>query len=313
MDSATLRATSAFLLDAVSRRVIPAVALSLCLAAQAAGTRTIDPVSQDPVVVDKVHPPRVHEVTFDSGGVSLYGKVFSAQGTKPHPTVLIARGFPDMTSSADIALVLQRAGYNAMIFNYRGAWGMGGTYSMENSYQDLKAAVAFLRSASSTRDMQVDPKRIVLYGYSFGGPIVLRLAAEDAAIRGVAHIDGSDLRWKIPPNERAEWEASLKTPAIPSTTGRDILDGIEAHLQDWDPAGYTDGLKGKDVLLVWSGLGEPPEKVGTPLRLLFAGKARLTIRQFKTDHDFADHRMRLARAVLAWMRGMPASAGASAD
>lgn len=272
---------------------------------RAAG-KTYDPVSEDPVVLDKAHPPLVHEVVFRSGGVKLYGKVFSAQGTAPRPTVLIARGFPDMTSSADIALVLQRAGYNAMIFNYRGAWGMKGEFSLENSYQDLVAATNFLRSYRTSQNMLVDPNNILVYGYSLGGPIVMRLAAQDSLIRGVMQIDGVDARnyvkmGKLPVQEGGD---DMANPAVPLANGRKMAADVIDHYADWDPAQYRAGLAGKDVLLVWAsqGNGHDTSQFGATLRELVGDKARVTEKSLDTNHDFSDQRITLARTVLSWLK-----------
>ena len=278
-------------------------------------TGTFDPVSQDPVVLDKKHPPLVHEVEVDSSNVSLYGKVYSAQGTAMRPAVLIARVYPDMTSSADLALTLQRAGYNAMLFHYRGAWGMGGSFSLENSFQDLKAAVFFLRSGPKSREMLIDADKVILLGFSFGGPIALRLAAEDAAIRGVLQLDGTDFRG-IPGlhgQALAKYAAELITVAIPGAIGRQVLADIAANMPRWDPATYAPGLRGKDVFLLWAsqGHGKEMRDFGPSLHEIYAATARVTETIFDTDHDFSDHRIAVARATLAWLKMvlMPAESG----
>ncbi|MEO8544260.1 MAG: hypothetical protein ABI434_11795 [Burkholderiaceae bacterium] len=267
---------------------------------------TFDPVSEDPVLLDKKHPPRVHEVAVVSAGVSLYGKVYSVQGTAMRPIVLIARGYPDMTSSADLALTLQRAGYNAMLFHYRGAWGMGGAFSLENSFQDLKAAARFLRSGPRSKEMLVDTEKIILFGFSFGGPIALRLAAEDDAIHGVLQLDGTDFRGipGLPAEALATYAAELMTVAIPGAVGMQLLADIAANMTRWDPATYAPGLSGKDVCLLWAsqGHGKEMRDYGPTLHDLYAATARVTEMIFDTDHDFSDHRIAIARATLAWLK-----------
>jgi dienelactone hydrolase len=285
-----------------------AIALACAFAnvASAAGNaKTYDPVAQDPVITDKAPPPLVHEVRFDSDGVTLYGKVFSVQGTSPRPTVVIARGYPDMTSSADLALILQRAGYNAMIFNYRGTWGMGGSFSLENAYQDMHAAVEYLREAQNTKSMLVDPNNIVLLGYSLGAPVALRLAASDAGVRGVMQLDGTDMRAMaaLTPEQRAEWAADLKTPAVPNADGMKIIGDVVDRFDNWNPETYVPGLSGKDVLLLWASQGNGSEmhRWGKSLHDMYSGPARVMEKTFETNHDFADHRIELARVTLAWL------------
>jgi len=287
-----------------------ALACTFSVAAFAAGNLTgnaknYDPVAQDPIIADKAHPPLVHEVKFQSGGVTLYGKVFSAQGTNPRPTVLIARGYPDMTASADLALILQRAGYNAMIFNYRGTWGMGGSFSLENAYQDMRAALASLREYQSSKVMLVDPNNIVLFGYSLGAPVALRLAADDAGVRGVMQLDGTDSRAmpSLTVEQRADWAADLKTPAVPDADGMKIIGDVVDHFDSWNPENYVAGLAGKDVFLLWAAQGNGAEarRWGKSLHDLYATQARVTEKTFDTNHDFSDRRIEVARSTLAWL------------
>jgi dienelactone hydrolase len=284
------------------------LACALPAGAQAGVTavaKNFDPVAQDPIIVDKAHPPLVHEVRFDSDGVTLYGKVYSAQGSSPRPTVLIARGYPDMTSSADIALTLQRAGYNAMIFNYRGTWGMGGGYLLENAYQDMRAALAFLRTYQTSKTMLVDPNNIVLFGYSMGAPVALRLAANDAGIRGVMELDGMDLRVMptLTAQQRTEFAADLKTPAVPDADGAKIVGEVVDHFDNWNPENYTMGLTGKDVFLLWAthGNGGETHTWGKSLHDMYVAQARVTEKTLDTNHDFSDRRIEVARSTLAWL------------
>ncbi len=293
----------------LTKLVLTVLGLSFAVAALAAGSQPeYDPFTQDPQVQDKKFPPMVREVTFDSHGVKLYGKIFSAQGKGAHPTLLIARGFPDMTSSADIALLAQRAGYNAMIFNYRGAWGMRGEFSLENSYQDLLAAVAYLRSYPVSQGMHVDPNNIVLYGYSLGGPIVLRLAATDSNIRGVLQLDGLDMRnfQSLSSEQRSNWERGFDTPAIPTANGKEIVTGIISQFNSaWDPASYAKGLADKDILLLWAKQGNghlAQIKERPSLQALYTPHSRVTEKTLDTDHDFSDSRIALGKVTLAWLK-----------
>lgn len=286
--------------------LVMALASAFSTTASAAGNpKSYDPVAQDPIITDKAHPPLVHEVKFESGGVTLYGKVFSAQGANPHPTIIIARGYPDMTSSADLALTLQRAGYNAMIFNYRGTWGMGGSFSMENAYQDMHAALDLLRDVQSAKTMLIDPNNVVLFGYSLGAPVALRLAASDPGVRGVMQLDGVDTRAMaaLTPEQRQAWAEDLKTPAVPDANGVKILDGVVDHFDNWNPENYAAGLSGKDVFLLWAAQGNGSEihRWGKSLHDLYASQARVTEKTFDTNHDFSDHRIEVARATLAWL------------
>ena len=170
------------------------VVFSAGLLGACSAVKPYDPVVEDPVVLNKEFPSDSKIIQFRSGGVELWGSLGIAQGKGPHPTVVVARGFPDPASNIDVVWALRRAGFNALSFYYRGYWGMGGTYTMMNSYEDLNAAIEFLRTEKAEKEWRVDPKRIILLGYSAGGPIALKAASQDRGIRAVVLVDPSDLR-----------------------------------------------------------------------------------------------------------------------
>jgi uncharacterized protein len=264
-----------------------------------------DPVSQDPPVLDGEFPGALERVAITSGGEKLIGRMFVAQGKGPHPTVLIARGFPDYPGNLDLAMALQRAGYNVLSFNYRGFWGSGGTYTLMNSFRDVVAAIAFIRAEDMTKRMRSDPKRIILLGYSLGGPIVLRAGA-DPDIRAVALIDGTDVR---------DFFAGLDTPSgyeeatsrmesgdgVRVVSGQAVVDELRAQWDDWNPIRAALALAGKDVLLLDSSEGNDSPDVKPSLSEALQGGTRLTQIRLESDHFFVGHRVALTRAVLSWL------------
>jgi len=285
-------------------------------AAWASDNHRYDPVADDETVVDQAFPPKSKEVVFDSDGISLYGQVYSAQGKGTHPTLLYARGFPDSTGSNDIARVLRRAGYNVMFFNYRGTYSMGGVFSEQHAFEDLHSALAFLRSDNSAKEMGIDPNNIVLFGYSFGGPIALRLGAEDTKIKGIIHMDGTDLRAfrEMTAKDRAEWDEGLTSSLVPSANGKQICDDIALHIEDWEPAHYSEGLAGKYVFLAWASKesSKQVENVA-PLSDLFSKRSHLTSAIFNTNHEFVNKRVALTRAILHWLKTIPSIKVASTN
>ncbi len=278
--------------------------------ASPAGQPVYDPITQDDVVVDPAYPPKTVDVSFQSAGLGLFGSVFCAQGKGPHPTLLYARGFPDQLASGDILRVLRRAGYNVMSFYYRGTYGFGGTYSMQHSYEDLQAAVAFLRQESSVKTMGVDPNNIIPYGYSLGGPIALRLAAEDPDIHAVMLQDPTYLLpiKSLSSVDRKAFEDDVVSPLVPSASGKQILDEIVDQMGSWDPAHYVDGLSGKHVLLAWASKGngiDDQAAHANSLGALFGPRSKVSATVFDTDHGFTDKRIALTSDYLHWLGSLP--------
>ena len=87
-------------------------------------------------------------VNIPSNGDTMFGTMFTAEGPGPHPTILILHGSPGgsvlgagaISGAGGLTLPLQSAGFNALIFNYRGAWGSGGKYSIKGRNEDVHAA-----------------------------------------------------------------------------------------------------------------------------------------------------------------------------
>lgn len=77
-----------------------------------------------------------------------------------------------------LSRVRSRLGANVFIFDYQGYGLSGGQPAEDNTYEDARAALAFLQARAD-----VDPQRIVYYGKSLGGPIAVQLATETPPYR----------------------------------------------------------------------------------------------------------------------------------
>jgi dipeptidyl aminopeptidase/acylaminoacyl peptidase len=283
------------------RKLIVVVGLALAICA-CSTNRSYDPVTEDIVVVDEKYLPATKQVWFKSEGVELYGYLLQAQGPGPHPTVVFARGFPDPFSLLDIATPLRRAEFNSFLFLYRGFWGMDGNYTMMNSLKDLKAAIGFLRSEEAMKELRVDGSRVILHGYSFGAPIVLKAASEDPTLRAVASIDGSDLREYKNPSDK-DRDTAIKE--ITSTRGihfspTQVIDELIAQQDYWDPVKYAPAFDGKCVLFVLATKGAGSEHYDPAIADLLRSRTKFTEVTLDTTHSFADKRIALTRAVLSW-------------
>lgn len=122
------------------------------------------------------------DVTFTSGGEACAAWWYAAPAA-PAPTVIMAHGF-SMTREDGLpgyAEVLRAAGANVFVFDHRFLGDSGGTprqrFRASEQREDWRNAMAY----ACTRP-DVDPERLVLWGYSFSGGHVARLLAEGADV-----------------------------------------------------------------------------------------------------------------------------------
>jgi len=276
---------------------------------------SFDPVAHDPATVDRDHPATMASVTFDSHGAVVNGVLLIAQGPGPHPTVLLLHGFPGNERNFDLAQVFRRAGWNVLVFHYRGCWGSQGDYSFAHVLQDVGAALSFLRCArcaSSQELHRVEPSNIVLVGHSMGGFAALMTAASDSQVRAVASISGANcavlaraLESEVPGYQSINVMFEEALSRLQGTTAEALEEEIIDAGERWDLVRQAETLADRSVLLVAASRDEDL-LVGlhhTPLvRALEAeGSGDLTHVVIDSDHSYNDRRIALARTVLAWL------------
>lgn len=126
------------------------------------------------------------DVTFESGGapISAWFYLPPTEVEPPWSCIVMGHGFAAVKEARLDAFAerLAEAGMACLVFDYRHFGGSGGeprqVVDIAQQQEDWRAAIAHARSR-----VDVDPDRIALWGTSFGGGHVLRLAAHDARIR----------------------------------------------------------------------------------------------------------------------------------
>lgn len=115
------------------------------------------------------------DVTFSSGGDSCAGWWYDA-GRSDAPCVVMAHGF-SMTREDGLGAYAERfaaAGAHVLVFDHRFLGDSGGAkrqrFRMKEQREDWRNAIEFAR-----RQPGVDPKKIVLWGFSFSGGHVTEL------------------------------------------------------------------------------------------------------------------------------------------
>lgn len=266
---------------------------------------TADPLATDPP--RGLHPPAsTPHVVIDSGGVSLPGFLHLPAGPGPHPIVLLLHGFPGNERNFDLAHALRRAGYAALVFHYRGSWGVAGSWSWSNVLEDSVRVVAQLREPAFVAAHRLDPGRLAVVGHSLGGFAALMTAAADPAIGAVASIAGFEMGAALTdPLPRDEYIAFFDRNLLMlrGTSGEALMSEMESAGSQWSLPGLAGKLARRPVLLIGAVHDEvtPMATHHTPLVAAYAAGTILEHHEFPTDHALSDHRIALARTVISFL------------
>ena len=274
--------------------------------------RDYDAVTMDPPTRDSIHPARLAELAFESGGARLNGIFYLPAGAGPYPVVVLLHGNPGNERNLDLAQALRRAGYATLFFNYRGSWGSGSTFSRAHALEDVHAALRFVRSPLAAEHYRIDSARLALVGHSMGGWLALLAAAQDRTIECVGALDFVNtgararrlLRDPVADSVRTAQDSWLAAPGGPYRVdggGAALVAEMKANAERWDVLVHVPELRERRVLLV--GSANRTEHDSLVVALGGQRATRLTAHWWPTDHSFSDRRIALARVLVEWVRG----------
>lgn len=253
---------------------------------------------------DKANPAKSVYFTIPTGGVEVNALQFRAAGAGPHPTVIVLHGWPGDEKNLDIARSAQRAGWNAITFNYRGAWGSPGEWTFARCAEDTEAALAYLRRPDVAERMGIDPKRIAVVGHSLGGWLSIRLASVDRRLVGAAAISSPDMgatgALGQTDRELVRKFALANTHALAGSTPDLATDELIAAGDSWSFARMYPRLAGQRLLVLSSDDGY---KLFADALTKGATAAGATVENHHadTDHAWSDRRILLQAYVIDWL------------
>ncbi len=127
------------------------------------------------VELDRAIADHERRLTIPTGSTEIVPNIETAAGLVATAAIAKAstRVKACLVAAEDMAADLCRRGMTVLLPHFRGCWGSGGRFSIPGLFQDARAALELL-----SRYHQVDPGRVGLLGYSVGGWVALRLAAE---------------------------------------------------------------------------------------------------------------------------------------
>lgn len=271
------------------------------------------PATMDPLRFDTLHPPLIADTVFRVEGAGLNAVLYEAQGVGPHPTAIVLHGFPGNEKNQDLAQAMRRAGWNALIFHYRGSWGSGGEFSFVHILEDIREVLAAIRAPEFANAHRIDPDQIALVGHSMGGFAALISGAERPEVDCVVSMAGANLGGMAQALAAAPEQADRSIAQVDAWSGpirgpggEVLVAEIAANARRFNPIEHAPALARKKLLLIAGARDQvtPVTLHHTPLvdALEKAGASELQERVYPNgDHSFSGQRIALAEYVTGWL------------
>lgn len=241
----------------------------------------------------------VEDVSFDSEGYTLKGRVYRPADEGRHPAVAVCHGYPGDNKNMDLAEELALSGVAVLIFYYRGAWGSEGEYRFTYLTPSTRDALKYLRSQP-----YVDVKRVGLVSHSMGAVPLTKIMSQDRGVKtGVLMSPASDI---------GAWSSAEALDAVVPV----FMKMAEGKLSGWtekrlreDVVEAAKSVNPMDnVLLVQAPLlfvvgSADTVTVPESCRLLYnaANEPKLWVEIKDADHSYTEHRLPLIDVVVGWI------------
>ncbi len=292
------------------------VAVALLAVITQAGAAPLPPpidaaITTDPAR-DPVHPAAMYQLAIPSHDATMFGVFYRAAGGDPHPTVVLLHGLPGFEQNADLGQTLRRAGWNVLIFHYRGAWGSGGTFSLSNCIEDVHVVLEYLRAPENVARLGVDPRRLALIGHSIGGFLAGIGAMRDEAVLGAGLISAWNpgvLATNPSPQLEKQMLEEFRADVGPlaGTSAEALVDETRKNAAAWDLVAHANLWKSRPVLVVESDDSLHADDVAIAASVRRSPGGQVTEVPMQTDHAYSDHRIALAATVLGWLKQLEPS------
>jgi dienelactone hydrolase len=254
--------------------------------------------------------------TFESKGANIHAIFYQASGVEPLPTVILCHGFPgNNTDVLGLGERLMKEGFNALAFNYRGTWGSEGLYTDANALEDVISTIRYVKSSFVVQEFNVDPSRITIIGYSYGGGMALLGSLNDAAVKRVVDLAGGNLSVLGRASDEfmrgleKKVDQDLSDSGFRAPKARELFAEMLADVDKYDLLKHAQALSCKNILIIggWRDQEADIEHHILPLfrALQKHGAKQVQIEIFDADHSFMNVRSQLADRIVSWLRRTP--------
>ncbi len=213
-----------------------------------------------------------------------------------------------------LAQEVPKAGWNALVFTFRGYYESEGISSLKNSVDDVFSAINFLRSAEISKKLRIDADHIALAGWSYGGDIALTTAAGDSSIKYVISIAAADISAIARLAERSEEFKSMFIETMNDRYANGLVKGPggEKQLREllensdkYDLVQHAENLSDRSLLIIggWNDQSSTLEEHVLPLirALQLQGAEKVDKVILDANHSFEGKREELQDAVVRWL------------
>lgn len=280
----------------------PAQAESVLTDVQIALAVERDELAKLPLLnADALDRVAIHEITYDSGGVTVSGYLFVPRRPGPHPAIIYNRGgygtfgmlAPDLTflQLAD----LSAEGFVVAASQYRGTAGAPGHDGFGgDDVEDVLSLVDVLEEMES-----VDPEQIGMVGHSRGGMMTYLALSRTDRIRAAVILAGpTDLVAGL--RDRPEM-MRVYEPAFGGESG-----DIEAALEKRSAINRVDMLPQNTPILIVHGTADwrvsPTDSLNMAERLLTHRIPFRLVMLEGGDHGLSEYQLEVQTMIRDWFR-----------
>jgi uncharacterized protein len=255
-------------------------------------------VLQD-LVLDKISPAAQKELTISSNGSLLQGFMYKANGGHKHPTLLLLHGYPGNERNLDLAQAMRSQGWNVIYFNYRGAWGSQGVFSLKNCVQDVVNVVSFCKKYHDS--LQIDTANIALFGHSMGAWVCLKALQQLPSVKKGFAVSTWDIGgfFKNIPSEQALIKRAKEAGDyfVLNTPLKNIFGPVLKNPAYYNIANDALALSEKQIIMLDEhGFNQPIANA-----IKNQNKAHFEYLVWQTDHPFTNKRASLINKVLGFL------------
>ncbi|MFZ4515487.1 MAG: alpha/beta hydrolase family protein [Acidimicrobiia bacterium] len=242
------------------------------------------------------------DVAIEVDGLTLSGSLARPSGLTRAPGLVLCHGLPSgprgaATYAATYPELAERiardSGWTVLTFNFRGAGGSPGDFSISAWQRDLQAAVDLLADRE-------DVSGVWIAGSSLGGSLAICVAADDERVRGVVTLGApASLReWVCEPGqflEHARTVGLITDPAFPADR-----EAWEHEVATLDPLDAAKRLAPRPLFVI-HGSDDDVVPLSDARALVDAGGSGAELRVVHAAGHRLRHDPRAVAALLGWL------------